>query len=331
MAFSLWSYPNQKHFKVVEGEFILHDRIDLNKIGHAFITSKAGHKSPVFVLPIESTTELVTTSEFLSGANMSLHQSITTSDVDYKELVSDAVKKISGNTDLKKVVLSRIQDVLAPKPGFTVLDDLRKKYPTAFIALFSDETLGTWVTASPELFLERTGEKLRSFSLAGTKFSNDTDLGEKEHQEQHFVTDYIKRVFSETGLSTTVNQGVEYSAGSLVHLLNVVEGVTESSNEKANELIEKLHPTPAVCGLPLEDATNFLVKEGYDRQFYTGFLGEVQSPKSFELYVNLRSAQIMERSIRFYAGAGITSDSDPDKEYEETQAKMDVLKSVLLS
>lgn len=331
MAFSLWSYPNQKYFKVVEGDLVRHDRVDLEKMGHAFVVSTAQHQAPVYAINIESTRVLENAAEFLENAHFNRLGLASNGAVDYQALVRDAISEIKTGGDLQKVVLSRFQDLPTTLPEIGFLDNLRKKYPTAFIALFSDEQLGTWITASPELFLKRSGTQLQSFSLAGTKFSSDSDLGVKEHQEQHFVTNYIKQAFEAAGLSVRVNGGIEHKAGALVHLLNVVEGSMASQTADVDGLIRQLHPTPAVCGLPLASGIEFLKKEQYDRQLYTGFLGEVESPTSFELYVNLRSAQLTRDGFRFYAGAGITADSDPEKEFDETQAKMDVLKSVLLS
>lgn len=331
MAFSLWSYPNQKYFKVVEGDLVQHDRVDLEKMGHAFVVSTAQHQAPVYAINIESTRVLENAAEFLENAHFNRLGLASNGAVDYQTLVREAINEIKTGGDLQKVVLSRFQDLPTTLPEIGFLDNLRKKYPTAFIALFSDEQLGTWITASPELFLKRSGTQLQSFSLAGTKFSSDSDLGIKEHEEQHFVTNYIKQTFEAAGLSVRVNGGIEHKAGALVHLLNVVEGSMASQTADVDGLISQLHPTPAVCGLPLALGIEFLKKEQYDRQLYTGFLGEVESPTSFELYVNLRSAQLTRDGLRFYAGAGITADSDPEKEFDETQAKMDVLKSVLLS
>ena len=115
---------------------------------------------------------------------------------------------------------------------------------------------------------------------------------------------------------------------------------------KLDNLINKLHPTPAVCGLPKEEAKDFILKnEGYHREFYTGFLGELNMPaeegikdnKSTSLFVNLRCMKIQphskggNNSAIVYIGGGITKDSDPENEWKETVAKSEVMKKVLLA
>ena len=90
-----------------------------------------------------------------------------------------------------------------------------------------------------------------------------------------------------------------------------------------------MHPTPAVCGFPKKESKDFILKnERYDRAFYTGFLGELNMSTS-ELYVNLRCMEIEKESIHIYVGGGITKESDPEKEWNETVAKSKTIKGVL--
>ncbi|MFT7281747.1 MAG: isochorismate synthase, partial [Cyclobacteriaceae bacterium] len=96
-------------------------------------------------------------------------------------------------------------------------------------------------------------------------------------------------------------------------------------------MMHLLHPTSAVCGMPLQPALNFIKEvEGYERGLYAGFLGPVNFNNLTHLFVNLRCMQIInDQKIRLYAGAGITADSDPNKEFVETQLKMNTLKNLL--
>lgn len=112
-----------------------------------------------------------------------------------------------------------------------------------------------------------------------------------------------------------------------------------------------MHPTPAVCGLPKDISKAFILKnENYNREFYTGFLGElnIKERKSrnvnrhniendayasvknvSNLYVNLRCMQLVNNHAIVYIGGGITKDSIPEKEWEETVSKSQVIKSIL--
>jgi len=95
-----------------------------------------------------------------------------------------------------------------------------------------------------------------------------------------------------------------------------------------------LHPTPAVCGLPKNEAKSFILEnENYDRKYYTGFLGELNSDvngiNTSSLYVNLRCMEIAKDEAIIYVGGGITKDSIPEKEWEETVRKTATMKKVL--
>jgi isochorismate synthase len=95
-------------------------------------------------------------------------------------------------------------------------------------------------------------------------------------------------------------------------------------------MLKLLHPTSAVCGMPLESTREFLMKhEGYARQGYAGYLGPVNIENNTHLFVNLRCTQLFENEARLYAGAGVTIDSDPAKEYEETEMKMNTLSAII--
>ncbi len=87
-----------------------------------------------------------------------------------------------------------------------------------------------------------------------------------------------------------------------------------------------MHPTSAVCGMPRQAAIDFLAaEEGYDRGHYCGFLGPVGIGGRSTLYVNLRSAQFIGNDLWLYVGAGVTGESDPAAEWQETVEKTKTL------
>ncbi|MCU0369328.1 MAG: chorismate-binding protein, partial [Cyclobacteriaceae bacterium] len=95
-------------------------------------------------------------------------------------------------------------------------------------------------------------------------------------------------------------------------------------------MLKLLHPTSAVCGMPYEAALDFLKnQEGYDREFYSGFLGPIQIKNESHIYVNLRCMQLFNKFVRLYAGAGVTIDSIPEMEMEETEIKMQNLQKLI--
>ena len=95
-------------------------------------------------------------------------------------------------------------------------------------------------------------------------------------------------------------------------------------------MLDLLHPTSAVCGMPQEPALDFLRKhEEYDRAFYSGYLGPVNIENETNIFVNLRCMQLLSQKAILYAGAGVTIDSDPEKEWQETEMKLQTLLNVL--
>ncbi|OYX21747.1 MAG: isochorismate synthase, partial [Algoriphagus sp. 32-45-6] len=91
-------------------------------------------------------------------------------------------------------------------------------------------------------------------------------------------------------------------------------------------MLDLLHPTSAVCGMPRKEAHDFLQEnEHFDRSFFAGFLGPVNIESATSIYVNLRTANFQENEVILFAGAGVTEDSDPEKEWEETEMKCEII------
>jgi isochorismate synthase len=175
-------------------------------------------------------------------------------------------------------------------------------------------------------------------SLAGTQKLQGTKeivWEKKEIEEQQFVTDFILNNLKDLVSEVSVSSPYTIQAGTLTHIKTDIEGViNESSSLK--EVVSVLHPTPAVCGLPKETAKDFIIQnEGYEREYYTGFLGELNKEgfnkgeiKS-DLYVNLRCMQIKDNQAHLYVGCGITKDSIPEKEWNESVNKSVTMKKIL--
>lgn len=184
--------------------------------------------------------------------------------------------------------------------------------------------------ATPETLLSIKGKVFKTMALAGTqlfKGIEKVDWGEKEKEEQQIVTDFILNQLQ--GFPVQITDPFTKKAGSLLHICTEISGEL-SSNDQLGNLIHKLHPTPAVCGLPKEKAKSFIIKsENYKRAFYTGFFGELNFNYTSDLYVNLRCLQIKGHSANLYVGGGITEDSNPINEWEETVSKSEVIKRVL--
>ena len=204
------------------------------------------------------------------------------------------------------------------------------------------------------ILLKIEGNQFSIMALAGTQSyagSLDVEWQDKELQEQQFVTDFILKNIETQVSAIKVSKLETVKAGNLLHLRTLIKGHLNLNTLNFEHLVKSLHPTPAVCGLPKQNAKTFILEnENYNRAFYTGFLGElnfnvVTKPrtgqrnvenrayavkrKSTQLYVNLRCMQLEDATINIYIGGGITETSNPEREWEETVAKSLVVKKVL--
>jgi isochorismate synthase len=225
----------------------------------------------------------------------------------------------SGAID--KVVVSRTRvsaDAVAPELAFKNLCAL---HPHALVYLMHHPEEGTWCGATPELLLRAQQHDVDTVSLAGTRKKGSEDAWtDKERQEQQVVTDHVLEVLDKLGAEDINQDGPrDKRYGELVHL------ETRISARYAGDLhtlAKALHPTPAVCGRPVEAAADFIrSNERHNRTYYAGFLGWA-SPLGCAYYVNLRCAHWAENGVVLFAGGGIVEGSVPDSEWSETEAKL---------
>lgn len=264
----------------------------------------------------------------------------------FQRTVELAISAIRQN-QFKKVVLSRTKDLsycekFQPAKAFC---KLAKVYPHAFVSLVNlPEFNEVWLGASPEALVRQDSSGVfRTMSLAGTQNARndsgelipkfDIRWGEKEIEEQALVSRYIVECFKKIRLREYTETGPKtVLAGNLYHLRTDFEVDTIGLNfpELASVMLKLLHPTSAVCGVPKIPSLKFLSEiEGYDRSFYSGFLGPAQVGGDTNLFVNLRTVRFKEGTATFFAGAGITEDSIPEREWEETEMKCDTLLKVI--
>ncbi|WP_029035973.1 chorismate-binding protein [Salinimicrobium xinjiangense] len=278
------------------------------------------------------------------------------------ELVRKAVSALQAG-EMEKVVLSRREEVQLNDPNpLKLFKELLNAYPTAFVYCWFHPEVGCWLGATPETLLKIEGNSFKTMALAGTQKYNgtiDVEWGEKEKQEQQFVTDSIVENLESCGVENLeISHPYTARAGNLLHIRSDINGVLDSKDTpwgvstRCQNVISALHPTPAVCGLPKEKAKAFILsEENYNREFYTGFLGELNLQKNVQrsrtrrnvenlayravkketdLYVNLRCMKIEDGNAVLYIGGGITKDSVPEDEWQETVNKAVTMKKVLL-
>ncbi len=245
---------------------------------------------------------------------------------DYVQLVQEGITEIKARS-FSKVVLSRKKEIEFESANIVqTFASLCKKYPNAFVHLSSSK-LGTWIGATPELLLSKKGNIGITVSLAGTKKKEQEGWGEKELEEQDIVTRFIIDSLNTDVKNIRVSNQATVQIGPIAHIKKEIAFEHEGNVKR---LIEKLHPTPAVCGMPKNASRAFILEnETYDRELYTGFIGPMDANNNCSLFVNLRCMQVFENKGHLYIGAGITKDSDAVAELEETENKSKVLLSVI--
>lgn len=152
---------------------------------------------------------------------------------------------------------------------------------------------------------------------------------EKNRKEQDYVASYIRRQLLSLGIHSTENGPYPAYAGALSHLKTDFR-FSLKDNKGLGDLLKVLHPTPAVCGLPKEEAYRFILQnEGYDRRYYSGFIGWLDPEGRTDIYVNLRCMHIEDEQLTLYAGGGLLASSELNDEWLETEKKLQTIKRLI--
>lgn len=264
-----------------------------------------------------------------------------TKEEDYIQHVKEAINEIN-NSDLIKVVPSRIKRVkLADSSDLLeTFNSLCNSYSNAFVSLLSTPKLGTWIGASPETLIEVDNKGIfKTMSLAGTqKFTDKLPLHalpwtQKEIEEQAMVSRYIINRFKEIRLREFEEVGPRtVKAANLVHLCSTFTVDTEATDhaDLGSTMLNLLHPTSAVCGMPKPQAKALIRSlEKHQRKLYSGYLGPVNMVEGSHIYVNLRCMEVQEKEAILYAGAGVTAYSIAEDEWHETELKCNTLLNII--
>lgn len=245
------------------------------------------------------------------------------------------------NGEFEKIVLARCEEVRCGQ--HIGVEELFMRacrlYPQMFVVLVATPLTGTWLMATPEILLRGNGAIWQTMALAGTMRGvkngskvgeNDVDRGtrwsDKNIREQKIVADYILASLSSFITDILVKGPYTTQAADLLHLRSDFSFRLHDKNT-IGSLLETLHPTPAVCGLPKQEVQRFIMQnEHSQRAYYSGFVGELHPSADTFLYVTLRCMQVLEHKYRFFAGGGLLPDSTEQREWEETKAKMATMK-----
>lgn len=255
----------------------------------------------------------------------------------YERAVAAAVARLGGS-ELEKVVLAR--DVVATAAGAVdvraILVRLVQRFPTCWTFC-----VDSFVGATPELLVRRTGDHVVSRVLAGTRARGGNAVVDARNAAALLGSDKDRREHDAAvrsvadGLAPFCSDLVVPRAPEVVRLANVQHLQTDvtgrlGNGESALDLAAALHPTAAVCGTPTQAARRAIRDlEPLDRGRYAGPVGWIDARGDGAFGIALRCAEVDGRSVRMFAGAGIVAGSDPAAELAETQAKLLAVRDAL--
>lgn len=252
-----------------------------------------------------------------------------------KESWSQEIKnylELIQKRSLEKIVCAR-QTCLTFNEKIAVLPLLKKlkekaKRATLFAFLMNENE--AFLGATPERLYERRGKEIRCDVLAGTAPLGSAELlkNPKERSEFASVKGFIHRVLLPLCSSFHLDQDEIITTSHLHHLYSRFTAVLkEDMNDET--LISCLHPTPAVAGFPKEKSLELIRKrENFIRGWYTAPVGWIAENQA-DICVGIRSAYIQGEIMNLFSGAGIVAGSEPLKEWEELESKINLLLEIL--
>ena len=245
---------------------------------------------------------------------------------EYLEKIKQIIEIIKEN-QLPKLVLSRRKifkdfNEIDLKESF---NNLCKSYPNAFRYIFIKGN-NAWMGAFSEVLgkYNKDTHTFETMSLAGTIPVSES-WTDKEIEEQKPVSSYIRNILEKHKTESEIQESETYDhiSGNIKHLKTDFK--LKIKPEYLDSIIKELHPTPAVCGIP-KDFCKEKIKEfeKFPRELYAGYI-KIETDNFVYFFVNLRCAKLYKNAIHTFVGGGITTESDPKKEWRETELKSEAI------
>ncbi|MCO7125725.1 isochorismate synthase [Sporolactobacillus shoreicorticis] len=251
----------------------------------------------------------------------------------WNQLVEEAIQTM-GESGLKKVVLARSRRLLYQNElsSEQLIQALREQQEQTCLFCL-EKGASAFVGATPERLIKKQARTIYSACLAGSAARGDTDkedtsLGEwllndrKNRLEHHYVVSMVRDSLHDLCEQLTVPERPRLMKNkNIQHLYTPVEGICNKS-ASIFDFIKRLHPTPALGGLPRKQALSWIREhESLDRGYYAAPIGWCDGRDNGEFYVGIRSALLRGKEAVLFAGCGVLKDSIPEQEYKETAIK----------
>jgi isochorismate synthase len=250
---------------------------------------------------------------------------------EYLDTLHQVIDVINDH-QLPKIVYSR-RKIFTDFDGIDYKESFKKlctSYPNAFRYIFNDGQ-NAWMGAFSETLgkFNKITHEFETMSLAGTLPVSE-EWTEKEIEEQKPVTSYIKDILENYSENIQISETYDHISGNIKHLRTDFKA--QIKPEDLDILINDLHPTPAVCGIPKDFCKKSIQQfEKFPRELYAGFI-KVETDENVMYFVNLRCARLYKDSVHVFVGGGITAQSNPEKEWQETELKSEaILKNLIIS
>jgi len=253
---------------------------------------------------------------------------------EWQRIVQAVTKRIQSG-ELVKVVLAQAARALTDPPlePLDVLAELERRYPNCYRFYVEPEPGCAFYGATPELLVEVKDKRVRAVALAGSirrgfspwedeKLAQALLQSEKDRHEHALVVEAVCESLRPLTGELQIKGPWVVKFTNIQHLQTVIEGKLAKPGGVL-PVVEALHPTPAVGGVPREQALRLIEElEPFSRGWYASPVGWLDPRGNGRFAVALRSALTRGREMRLYAGAGIVADSQPEKEWEETLLKL---------
>lgn len=247
-----------------------------------------------------------------------------------------------GRGRADKVVLARRVDLVAPGPVELSIALRRLEVTARESTIFAITRRGrTFLGVTPERLVRVEGRTFRTVALAGSigrgadpaadeRLAAELLTSAKDREEHEVVVEMLRRTLAP--LAEELEVAAEPTVVTLRHVQHLATEVRGRLRQQAGvlSLVERLHPTPAVGGAPRELALELIAaEERLDRGWYAGPLGWLDRHDDGEFVVAIRSGVVEDDRVSLFSGCGIVADSDPDREWAESEMKLEALASAL--
>lgn len=251
---------------------------------------------------------------------------------DWTLMVKKALEEIE-KANLEKIVLARvaIYECTKPPDPFALAALLQSHSANATVFCFSTEDRA-FLGATPELLFSRQNNCIETVAMAGTRKRGNTAQADKKLEQEllqspkdlhewSFIPRHFQNVLAPLCTTPlTFSPLCVYKTPTVQHLYSHCRATLKPLSD--TEILQKLHPTPALCGTPTDAALSLICElEPFDRGLYGGTIGWT-APEASEYHVAIRSCFISGNTLYLYSGTGIVAGSHPHAEWEELNHKL---------